>query len=88
MPAVVTLQPAKVTMPAVSVPVQLDTVAPVVPVPAVMARVTVEASVVTVLANASWTVTAGWTAKGMPAVVVGARRGGEDQFVGRSGGAR
>ena len=70
MPAVLIVHPEKATTPEVSVPKQPDRAPgpPEVGVPVVMARVTVEESVVTVLPPASWTVTLGWVAKAVPPV--------------------
>ena len=61
-------QPVKVTTPKVSVPEQPDSVAPAVPVPAAMAKFTVDVSEVTVLPPASSTVTIGWVPKATPPV--------------------
>jgi hypothetical protein len=56
-------QPEKETTPLVSVPTQFESAAPEVPVPLVMASVTVELSVNTVFPFASSTVTIGCVAK-------------------------
>jgi hypothetical protein len=70
LPTRLTLQPANVATPALAVfgfAVQARA-APAVPVPLVIARLTALASLVTVLPNASWTVTAGWVPNAVPAV--------------------
>ena len=70
MPTVSMEQPSKVATPAVAAVGAHVSVPgpPVVGVAAVIERVTVEVSVVTVLPPASWTVTAGEGAMALPAV--------------------
>lgn len=69
MPILLIEQPVKRATPATADrvwPPAQARAAPVVPVPDAIARVTVAVLVATVLPLASWTVTAGWTASGVP----------------------
>ncbi len=69
MPARGILRPLKVATPLTAFMVAVpDRIAPLVPVPGVMDRVTVTLELVTVLPPASWMVTIGCAAKAAPAV--------------------